>query len=266
MSDESFETPSGEGGRHGRIRRRVPRNGSGTSANRRHQRRAPSPESSDRSRDATPSPATPDTGTQSQSAPEAGQPAEAAPHPGQPAETPCPGDQTLAPGWRARMRRLLWFRAGARGHNTTIVVAWIGFAGAVSTTAVPLMPGVVTAIVNRGGGNGGEGGHRIVTIVHAPSGVTYAYRYPSMSSPRAKSRPVYREGDTIEIVCQIRDGESVSLPGDGRPNYAVKAWDRLPNGSWVPDIFTSLEGKRGDKLPSGVEQCPDPANAPVPTP
>ncbi|MEU9838690.1 hypothetical protein AB0C69_05635 [Actinomadura sp. NPDC048032] len=143
------------------------------------------------------------------------------------------------------------------------MVAWIGFAGAIG--ASPLVPFALSAIAHRGGD--GIGSHsRVATIIRVPAGETYAYRYPSMSSPHAKKRAVYREGDTVEVVCQIRDGEPVTLPGDGRPNYAVRVWDQLPNGSWIPDIFTSLEGKRGDKPPAGLGLCAEPTGEPVPAP
>ncbi|WP_433236335.1 hypothetical protein [Actinomadura nitritigenes] len=76
-----------------------------------------------------------------------------------------------------------------------------------------------------------------------------------MKSKKAKLRPFYREGDTVEVVCQIRDGEPVVDPGEGRPDYAVPVWDELSNGIWIPDLYTSLPGKRGPKPPRGVSSC-----------
>ncbi|NEA24582.1 hypothetical protein [Actinomadura bangladeshensis] len=108
--------------------------------------------------------------------------------------------------------------------------------------------------------------HRVTSILHAPGGETYAYEYPSLSSKRAEPRGIYRENETVEVVCQLRDGEPVSNPGDGRPNYAVSAWDQLANGSWLPDIYTSLGHKRGPKPPPGIELCQDQTSAPAPVP
>jgi hypothetical protein len=67
---------------------------------------------------------------------------------------------------------------------------------------------------------------------------------------------LYVEGQVIEIVCQVRDGQDENDPGDGRPSYTVSAWDKLPTGDWVADLYTSLENKhRNDSLPTGVPAC-----------
>ncbi|WP_433136327.1 hypothetical protein ACQPZ8_29370 [Actinomadura nitritigenes] len=77
-----------------------------------------------------------------------------------------------------------------------------------------------------------------------------------MKSKKAKLRPFYREGDTVEVVCQIRDGEPVVDPGEGRPDYAVPVWDELSNGIWIPDLYTSLPGKRGPSRPAAFPPAP----------
>ncbi|QXJ23270.1 hypothetical protein AGRA3207_004405 [Actinomadura graeca] len=170
-------------------------------------------------------------------------------------------DHAAQPGF---WRRFLWFRPNARIHNTAIFVAWIGFAGTVgapmATIAVPALWSQIA------GGGEDKGMSQVASIVNTPGGRTYAYRQPSLSSEHDDRRPVYREGDTIEVICQLRDGEAVTMPGDNRPLYAVTVWDKLANGSWVPDIFTSLDLKRGPQPPRGLPVCPEETAAPVPVP
>jgi hypothetical protein len=180
----------------------------------------------------------------------------------EPADDDSCADPPTLPAQRGFWRRHMCFRRGERRHNTAVVVAWIGFAGALGGPLVTVVgPALWTHLMGQGGH---VPHHRMTTIVNAPNGITYAYQQPNLASEHAKKRATYREGDTIEVVCQIRDGESISMPGDGRPLYAVSVWDKLPNGSWVPDIFTSLEHKRGPKPPPGIELCPAQPSALVP--
>ncbi|TYB41346.1 hypothetical protein [Actinomadura chibensis] len=144
-----------------------------------------------------------------------------------------------------------------------MVAAYIGFAGSVVGAMGTAGPVACSAIVSRGGESPTRS--RVsASIVHTEKGATYAYQHPSMSSKPARFRPIYREGDMVEVVCQIRDGEPVSMPGQGRPDFAVSVWDQLPTGSWIPDIFTSLEYKRGPKPPPGVKLCAETTPAPAP--
>lgn len=228
MAEDEFETPSEQGRHHGGPRRRGVRNGAGVSPNRQHRNRTKPPEPPD-----LPPPAAGSHGT------------------------PDPGD---GPKRRGTWLRYLWFRHGDGRHNTAIAVAYIGAAGVISAGLIPM----TTAAVSATFGERTVPSRRVASILHAPAGETYAYQHPSLASKHAKPRGIYREGDTIEVLCQIRDGEPVSNPGDGRPNYAVSAWDQLANGSWIPDIYTSLGYKRGPKPPPGIELCPEPAPAPAP--
>lgn len=227
MSEDEFDTPSDQGRTPCGPRRRVVRNGASVSPNRRHRPRTKPPGPPD-----PPPPVTPSTDAQ--------------------------------PLRRGTWLRYLWFRPGAGAHNTAIAVAWIGCAGVLGAGLIPVTTAVAGSLFGERG-SGGAPSRRVATIVHAPGGETYAYVYPSLSSEQAKPRGIYREGDTIEVVCQIRDGEPVSNPGDGRPNFAVSAWNQLANGSWVSDVYTSLGSKRGPNPPPGITLCPDHAPT-VPAP
>lgn len=247
MSEDEFDTPSDQDRPPCGPRRRVVRNGDGTSPNRRHRPRSKPPEPPESSSPPGPSvQATP------------GQDAHAGPAPTKEPET-----WDTAETRRGAWLRYLWFRPGHGPHNTVIAAAYITAGAAITVALVPVATSAVGSVFGERGG--GAPSRRVASIVHTPR-ETYAYEYPSLSSKRAKPRGIYKEGDTIEVVCQIRDGEPVSDPGDGRPNYAVSAWDRLANGSWVPDIYTSLGHKRGAKPPPGIELCPDPPSEPAPAP
>lgn len=244
MNDEDFEArsaqpdhrdvrhPRGAGDRP--VRRPV----------RRSRNRRPAPRPLDRARDANPPPPTRSDD----------------PRPrrrgGRDADGEAPPDAE-----RGSWRRHLWFRRGSAVHNTAVAVAWIGFAGAVCG---PLVTVVVPALWTLTGGSRPTPQHRMATIINAPGGVTYAYKQPSLFSEHAEKRPSYREGDAIQVVCQIRDGYSVSMPGDGRPIHPVSVWNKLPNGSWIPDIFTNLPQKKGPNPPAGIELCPEATSVPTP--
>jgi transcriptional regulator with XRE-family HTH domain len=66
-------------------------------------------------------------------------------------------------------------------------------------------------------------------------GVT-TYREPRRD--RGK-RGALAEGAPIKIVCQVGDGEIITDKVNGE-RLAWPVWDKLDDGSWVPDIYTSL--------------------------
>ena len=42
----------------------------------------------------------------------------------------------------------------------------------------------------------------------------------------------------MSIVCQVLDGERVSIPGSG----SSAVWDKLNGGAYVPDLFVDTPG------------------------
>ncbi|MCY1137916.1 hypothetical protein OWR29_07895 [Actinoplanes sp. Pm04-4] len=66
----------------------------------------------------------------------------------------------------------------------------------------------------------------------------------------------YLDGTVVEVVCQERHGEAVTDedPAPGQPaTWAV--WDKLTNGRWIPDMWTTLPKKPGDTPPNGLRTC-----------
>ncbi|WP_250028532.1 hypothetical protein [Paractinoplanes maris] len=66
----------------------------------------------------------------------------------------------------------------------------------------------------------------------------------------------YLDGTVVGVVCQERHGESVTDkdPAPGQPStWAV--WDKLTNGRWIPDLWTTLPKNPGDTPPNGLPTC-----------
>lgn len=73
------------------------------------------------------------------------------------------------------------------------------------------------------------------TIAHTEGlGVT-TYRGPDRASGMVSA---ISEGSSVQIICQVGNGEPISDKVDGQV-LTWPVWDRLGDGTWVPDIYTS---------------------------
>lgn len=156
----------------------------------------------------------------------------------------------------SRWRRLFWSRDRSRKRNAAVTTAWIGAFGTVSAAAIPVIAGNLD--VTHGSRAPRSSHARVATVVHTPDAEgIYAWSLPSMLGTSTRLK-LYSEGQTIEIVCQMRDGQTIDDPGEGRPEYEVSVWDRLPSGGWISDLYTDLENKRSDDPPpADVRLCHD---------
>jgi DNA-binding SARP family transcriptional activator len=72
----------------------------------------------------------------------------------------------------------------------------------------------------------------------------------------ARVPPALGEGTPIHVVCQDRHGGLVidtKLGLPPRPSSTV--WDRLEDGSWISDIYTSVPKQPGETPPLGLPVC-----------
>jgi hypothetical protein len=73
--------------------------------------------------------------------------------------------------------------------------------------------------------------------------------------PRVGDFP-YDEGRAVRVVCQNRHG---ALVVDEKPPPARQApstvWDRLDDGSWISDVYTTLPKQPGETPPLGLPTC-----------
>lgn len=63
----------------------------------------------------------------------------------------------------------------------------------------------------------------------------------------------YDEGVPVEIVCQERHGSMIKDPTFGDRS---RVWDKLKDGTWVPDFYTDLPKVKVDTPPLGLPVCP----------
>lgn len=147
-----------------------------------------------------------------------------------------------------------WSRDASRKRNVGVTTAWITTFGTVSAAAVTVGPSIYASIR----GSGQPSSPRVATIVHTrgEKGIhSWSFPFTGQGSVR---RRLYTEGQVVEIVCQIRDGQGVNDPGDGRPVYTVAVWDKLADGTWIPDLYTNLPNKRqSENQLSKVPICSD---------
>ncbi|SDE27418.1 hypothetical protein [Glycomyces harbinensis] len=86
------------------------------------------------------------------------------------------------------------------------------------------------------------------------------FEEPSTDSPKGEAIP---EGESVDIVCQIRDGEILSAStyadGSDSPRYDGDwgVWNKLDNGYWIPDLFVNTPKVPGDDPPEGIALCED---------
>lgn len=90
-------------------------------------------------------------------------------------------------------------------------------------------------------------------IVHTHAAGAWLYREPS-----TKSVPQFHlsDGEVVDVVCQRREGEIVYEPNPERGQPAQwPVWNRLSNGLWLPDLWTSLPKVPGDTPPGSLPRC-----------
>ncbi len=90
-------------------------------------------------------------------------------------------------------------------------------------------------------------------IINSGTDGVYTYPQPGRGSHYPDG---FLEGMVVGVVCQERHGEPVTDkdPAPGQPaSWAV--WDRLVNGRWIPDMWTTLPKTPGDTPPNGLPTC-----------
>ncbi len=80
---------------------------------------------------------------------------------------------------------------------------------------------------------------------------TLGYTNPRTSTRTGKGYP---EGATVAIVCQTRNGRPVTDPTTGTSS---SVWDKLDDGGWISDLYTTLPKSDGDTPPLGIPVCAD---------
>jgi DNA-binding SARP family transcriptional activator len=105
----------------------------------------------------------------------------------------------------------------------------------------------------------GPGQGVLVTIAHSCGGDTgpgvWRHSRPGGDMPRVGDF-AYDEGRAVRVVCQDRHG---ALVVDSKPPPARQApstvWDRLDDGSWVSDVYTTMPKPPGETPPLGLPVC-----------
>ncbi|WP_018653441.1 hypothetical protein [Actinomadura flavalba] len=162
-----------------------------------------------------------------------------------------------------RIRRLFVFRRGAGLRaNARVAVDWIGLLTALATllsALITLAPLIAPLIMLSGTRKASPGNRAPMTVTITNTARSEGHRVKAYRQPARGTlfteRPYYINGDTVVLTCQIRDGEPVTHPGEGRTQRTVDAWNRLGNGSWISDVYTDLPGKTGDEPPPGLRLC-----------
>jgi hypothetical protein len=77
---------------------------------------------------------------------------------------------------------------------------------------------------------------------------------PRYRSPIRNERllPGLFTGSSVSIVCQYPNGREIT---DNTYHWTSQVWDKLADGSWIPDRYTDLSGEGGDHPPSGLPVC-----------
>ncbi|MCY9785710.1 hypothetical protein KIK06_17630 [Nocardiopsis sp. EMB25] len=98
----------------------------------------------------------------------------------------------------------------------------------------------------------------LATVVYTEGLGLNAFCGPANSYPRAQPSN-YPESETLTIVCQVRDGQSVDDTDDvpGRYTGAWAVWNKLSNGAWVSDLYVDTPKVEGDTPPEGIPLCED---------
>jgi DNA-binding SARP family transcriptional activator len=77
---------------------------------------------------------------------------------------------------------------------------------------------------------------------------------PAHDSPRVP--PALGEGTLVHVVCQRRHGGLVVDDKLGySPQPSSTVWDRLEDGTWVSDVYTTLPKQAAETPPLGLQVC-----------
>jgi DNA-binding SARP family transcriptional activator len=100
--------------------------------------------------------------------------------------------------------------------------------------------GVLASIAHSCGGDAGPG----------------LYSHSGPSPDRATRVLLYDEGAPVQVVCQNRHGKQV-IDSKPPPDHQAPStvWDRLPDGSWITDVYTTLPKQPGETPPLGLPVC-----------
>jgi hypothetical protein len=93
-------------------------------------------------------------------------------------------------------------------------------------------------------------------VINTRGGGTWAWAAPTTSSHQSEGPG---EGDTIVVVCQVRDGEPMTDNHDPKPSQPAEwpVWDRLDDGRYIPDLWTDLpKDTTATEPPNGLPHCP----------
>lgn len=136
----------------------------------------------------------------------------------------------------------------------------------ISALSIRVRIGIIVAIL---GGLSVAG----LTLASSASAVTGYHVVVGSAGLNARSGPgtgfrvvgtTLANGQPIDISCQTKG----TLVGVGLPGTPTDVWDKLADGRYITDYYTSTPGLEGNYTP-GIRQCdsqPGPAPAPPPAP
>lgn len=139
-------------------------------------------------------------------------------------------------------------------------------ARAISALSVRVRIGIIVAVL---GGLSVAG----LTLANSASAVTGYHVVVGSAGLNARSGPgtgfpvigpTLANGQPIDISCQTKG----TLVGVGLPGTPTDVWDKLADGRYITDYYTSTPGVGGNYTP-GIPQCgsqPGPAPTPPPAP
>lgn len=87
--------------------------------------------------------------------------------------------------------------------------------------------------------------------LHAYLGV---FKYRNPDEPGATDKSFYTEDTVVHVVCQSRHRRLVE---DETMKTSSTVWNKLQDGSWIPDLYTNLPKDDGNSPPLGIPECPE---------
>jgi hypothetical protein len=93
-----------------------------------------------------------------------------------------------------------------------------------------------------------------------PIGV-FSYKGPGAKASHREKIDHFGEGQQLTVLCQIRNGRKIIDAPHGPRLAESKVWNKVINFKgkkvWVPDLYTNLPNKTGDRPPHGLPICDD---------
>lgn len=121
----------------------------------------------------------------------------------------------------------------------------------------PLFSILMSALTSRSSSANASAGTVLVAEVrHTEGKGLNTSKGPSSAMSNGNSSNI-PEGGILNIVCQDRHGQSIYDPEGDSTRYQQPwpVWDKLTDGKWVSDLYTSLPKDPGDLPPAGIPAC-----------